>query len=79
LTIDSYLTSKMKLFEWTVLIHNIVNKELGKNQISVEDALNLYKNNNQIYFKNNSYVYYIILLIIIIALLIYILLLKTKK
>ena len=79
LPIDLYLSSKMKLFEWTVLVHNIVNKELDKTQISLEDALNIYINNNQIYFKNKFDYYYIILLLIIFALIIYILLIKTKK
>ena len=78
LPIDTYLSSKMKLFEWSVLLHNIVNKELGKNEISINDALNKLTNHNQIYFKN-SYVYYIILLLIIIGLLTYIVLIKTKK
>jgi len=78
LPIESYLSTKMKLFEWTVLVHNIVNKELGKKQLSVEDALNILIKNNQFYFKNNSYIYYSILLAIIIALLIYILI-KSKK
>jgi hypothetical protein len=78
LPIDSYLSSKMKLFEWTVLVHNIVNKELGKKQLSVEDALNILTKDNQFYFKNNLYIYYSILLAIIIALLIYILI-KTKR
>jgi hypothetical protein len=77
LPIEPYLSSNIKLFEWTVLIHNIVNKEIGKKEISVEHALNILKN-NQFFFKNNSYIYYSILLSIIIALLIYILI-KTKK
>lgn len=38
LPIDSYLQNNETLFEWTVKLHNIVNKELGKPQVSIEDA-----------------------------------------
>jgi hypothetical protein len=80
LPIDTFLTTKMKLFEWTVILHNIVNKELGKNQIAFEDAIELYKTKNQIYLnKKNNYFYYSILLLIIITLLIYIMYIKLYK
>ena len=42
--IYSYLDSKNHLFEWTVLLHNIVNQELGKKQISLEEAYKIYNN-----------------------------------
>lgn len=42
--LDNYLTDNKKLFEWTVNLHNIVNKELGKPQMSIEDATNIYRN-----------------------------------
>lgn len=38
LPIDPYMTDNMSLFEWTVLLHNIVNKELGKREWTVEEA-----------------------------------------
>lgn len=40
--IDNYLTTNEKLFEWTVILHNIVNKSLGKKEISLENARKLY-------------------------------------
>ena len=40
--IDSYLYSNISLFEWTVYLHNKVNLSLGKEILSVEDALSLY-------------------------------------
>jgi hypothetical protein len=81
LPIDSFLSTRIKLFEWTVSLHNIVNKELGKKQISLDDAKELYINNNHIYSKetNNHYVYYSVLLLIIIALLTYIIYKRCKK
>lgn len=42
LPIDGFLGSKMKLFEWTVRLHNIVNRELGKPEHTVETALRMY-------------------------------------
>jgi len=38
LPIDPYLRNNETLFEWTVKLHNIVNKELGKMEVSLEDA-----------------------------------------
>jgi len=40
--IDNYLKSNMTLFEWTWMLHNIVNKELGKRELSFKDAIKLY-------------------------------------
>jgi hypothetical protein len=47
LPIDPFLTSNIALFEWTVNIHNIVNKELGKPTMSKEDAWKLYTTSSQ--------------------------------
>ncbi len=38
LPIDGYLDSRAKLFEWTVLLHNIVNKESKKKEWTVDEA-----------------------------------------
>lgn len=38
LPIYPYLDSKQNLFKWTVLLHNIVNRELGKQQWNLEYA-----------------------------------------
>lgn len=38
LPIFPYLESKQDLFKWTVLLHNIVNRELGKQQWNLEYA-----------------------------------------
>tara|TARA_B100000902_G_C26492666_1_gene520061 strand:- start:10 stop:459 length:450 start_codon:yes stop_codon:yes gene_type:complete len=76
LPIDNYLVSREKLFEWTVLLHNKVNKLLGKKEWSVKEAYNYYndphfnfKNNNKCF--NNYYFFISILLFIIIIALIY--------
>ena len=42
LPLDAHLISKKKLFEWTINMHNIVNKELGKPIMSKEAAYKLY-------------------------------------
>jgi hypothetical protein len=44
LPIDNFLQNKMSLFEWTVKLHNIVNKSLNKPQVSTLEALNIYTN-----------------------------------
>lgn len=41
LPIESYLDSKKSLFEWTVKLHNIVNKELGKPEFTVAEAMHV--------------------------------------
>ena len=40
--IDPYLDSASHLFEWTVAVHNVVNARLGKPQITVAEARQLY-------------------------------------
>lgn len=40
--IDGFLGSKEDLFKWTVALHNIVNVELGKPQMDVDTARDLY-------------------------------------
>ena len=40
--IDDYLGSRELLFAWTVELHNIVNKELGKATMSLEEAKRKY-------------------------------------
>ena len=41
--IDNYLDTKERLFEWTVILHNQVNKILGKNEWSLDKANKYYK------------------------------------
>jgi len=40
--IDNYLDTTEKLFNWTVDLHNMVNYETGKPQVSYLDAYNLH-------------------------------------
>lgn len=51
LPIDDSLNSREDLFKWTVNIHNIVNNELGKKNLSHKEAY--YK-----YTENDSYGYF---------------------
>ena len=69
LPITNYLESPERLFEWTVLFHNIVNKELGKKVLSLNEALNIYKP------KTN----YVVVITAIVLLLILLALLLVKK
>jgi len=63
--IDLYLDTKIRLFEWTVMLHNKVNKILNKKEYTLKDAYELYVG------KNNDYIYYIIICFITILILIY--------
>lgn len=38
------LSSRDALFAWTVALHNIVNRDLGKPQVALEDARRMYAN-----------------------------------
>ena len=75
--IDNFLLNKDKLFEWTVIIHNEVNKLLNKEIWSVDRAKLFYNNfniNKTTTCKttnniNNLYIILIIILIIIIGVL----------
>lgn len=42
--IFQYLENKQELFKWTILLHNIVNRELGKSQWNIEYAQMYYAN-----------------------------------
>lgn len=54
LPIDLFLDSRSLLFKWTVQLHNIVNKELGKRQWSIEFAESYYKNFSEYNLTQNQ-------------------------
>lgn len=43
LPIDEHLNDNMSLFKWTVDLHNIVNRELGKREWTFEEALEKFR------------------------------------
>lgn len=43
LPVEGFLGNKDLLFEWTVRLHNIVNRDLGKPLMSLHDAQKLYR------------------------------------
>ena len=45
--VDPALTGRDALFEWSVNLHNIVNKMLGKSEMSLDDALHHWRNVNK--------------------------------
>lgn len=90
LPIDGYMTNNDSLFKWTVLLHNIVNRENGKKEISLQEAYQLYQGKvtqessmiveNKTGFKCNKYVsMFMILLNILTILLILFLVMKYRK
>ncbi len=76
LNIEPYLDSTEKLFEWTVLLHNIVNRDLGKKQLLLHDAYKIYMHDYDDNVKkstessDNMWMYISLLLFIIIIILI---------
>ena len=74
--IDTFLNTREKLFEWTVLLHNQVNKLLNRREWSIQEAHALYtdpyfnmKSNNKC--LNNSYFFISVLLFIVIMALLF--------
>lgn len=43
LPIESFITNSDMLFKWTVQLHNIVNRDTGKREISLDEAYAIYK------------------------------------
>tara|TARA_Y100001958_G_C21176275_1_gene507020 strand:+ start:284 stop:691 length:408 start_codon:yes stop_codon:yes gene_type:complete len=64
--IDSHLENKDSLIRWLIDIHNKVNKELNKKEITYENAIKLYK------YPENDNLNYIFKFSILIVLLIFI-------
>lgn len=64
--IDNYLSNNIDLFRWTFIIHNMVNKETSKKQLSFEYAIGLYMS-NKIDIILKPYIYILITLISVIA------------
>jgi hypothetical protein len=53
--IDESLSGSEALFAWTVRVHNVVNKRLGKPEMSLENARKILLTQNKcITFKNNQ-------------------------
>ena len=70
--ITPYLDSRDSFIKWMYFIHNEVNKKIGKDEITLSQALeDYYKNYQNINYyhrekKNQSYIFFAIILILII-------------
>ena len=76
INVKNFLETKEKLFEWTVLIHNQVNKLLNRSEWSVKKAYSFYTSpffnlRNSTKCFNNTYILIIIILLCIIGYMIY--------
>jgi len=74
--IDNYLVNREKLFEWTIIIHNDVNRMLGKSEWNINKAYKYYtdplfniKQSTKCF--NNSYFIIVILLILLLLIVLY--------
>jgi predicted GNAT superfamily acetyltransferase len=67
--IDNHLHSNIDLFNWTVDIHNIINREYNKKIYSYDEALAIYTRN---YYERYDNIYIGLLLLIVVLLVIYI-------
>lgn len=65
LPIDNSLDTRNNLFKWTVDIHNMVNNELGKDNLSYEEALIKYKNKESTYNIKNICIFITLILLIL--------------
>ena len=52
--INPYLNTSERLFEWTVIVHNVVNKRLNKPEISIVDARHKWMQLDNIKLTNNE-------------------------
>ena len=71
LPLDNFLRDNKTLFEWTVILHNVVNEELGKKYISLDEAKVLYSPKIQqtqkcTFQKNTLYAWLLISIIILL-------------
>lgn len=66
---DEILSSKEKLIKWSVDLHNEVNLRTGKKIISLEEAKQIYLNEN--YVDTKKSIFTIVLLIILLLIIIY--------
>ena len=49
LPVDSALGSPEDMFKWSVTLHNMVNKQLGKKEVSVDEAQTIWKSNPNLF------------------------------
>tara|TARA_B110000037_G_C17085506_1_gene491785 strand:+ start:194 stop:631 length:438 start_codon:yes stop_codon:yes gene_type:complete len=64
------LENNKTLFKWTVDIHNIVNRDLKKKEMSYDDAWRLYHNfGNNLDEKNNTWLIYLVYVLVLIIIL----------
>lgn len=68
--IEDYLVSKDKLFEWTVNMHNLVNKLLGKHELTLIEAKVNYLE-NKIDVSVNLEIYLVVIFVIILLYILY--------
>ena len=84
LPIDQFLYNRKDLFRWTVLLHNIVNKSLGKRQWTFDEAWSMYNNfeyankcglgignNNTVNNNKNIMLILVIVIVVLLVLLIH--------
>lgn len=52
--INNYLYGSSSLFEWTVIVHNAVNRKINKPELSVNNAKNIWMASSNINIANNT-------------------------
>ena len=76
---DVVLSSRNNLIKWLFDLHNIVNKETGKTQITFDKFNDIYLNNKQEESDNNNNIQYKYGMLIILAVILIILFIIYKK
>lgn len=76
---DSILSSRNNLIKWLFDLHNIVNKETGKTQLTYDKFNDIYINNKQEESDNNNNIQYKYGMLIILAVILIILFFIYKK
>jgi hypothetical protein len=66
--IDGYLGSSDRLFEWTWMLHNTVNRELGKKTVSLEEAKRIYMRGGGAGGSwNTSWIWFFVVMVLVIV------------
>ena len=76
---DSILSSRNNLIKWLFDLHNIVNKETGKTQLTYDKFNDIYLNNKQEESDNNNTQYKYAILIILAVILIILFIIYKKS
>lgn len=83
LPIEPFLDTTDRLFEWTVLLHNIVNRDTGKRSYSLQEAYKLYSScssdNNKVEKESKMWMLSTLILLVLLMIVVGLQVMKSRK